>query len=90
MQIASIIRRAAVQFKDAPCLTEGDRTLSFRDFDAATDRLGNALISKGLLPGDRVRVKRPKQILVWPELPKSGTGKVLRRSVRDSLTAGAV
>ncbi len=62
MQIASIIRRAAIQFKDAPCLTEGDRTLSFRQFDAATDRLGNALIAKGLKPGDRVAVLLPNSI----------------------------
>lgn len=62
MQIGSIIRRAAVHYKDAPCLTEGDRTLSFRDFDAATDRLGNALIAKGLRPGDRVGVLLPNSI----------------------------
>ena len=52
--MGSLIRRAALHYKDAPCLTEGDRTLSFREFDEATDRLGNALISKGLQPGDRV------------------------------------
>lgn len=62
MQIGSIIRRAALQFKDAPCVTEGDRTLSFRDFDAATDRLGNALIARGLAPGDRVGVLLPNSI----------------------------
>ncbi len=62
MQIGSIIRRAALQFKDRPCLTEGDRTLSFRDFDLATDRLGNALIAKGLKPGDRVAVLLPNSI----------------------------
>ena len=62
MQIGSIIRRAAVQFGDAPCLTEGDRTLTFRDFDAATDRLGNALVARGLIPGDRVGVLLPNSI----------------------------
>ena len=62
MQIGSIIRRAALQFKDRPCLTEGDRTLSFIDFDSATDRLGNALIDKGLRPGDRVGVLLPNSI----------------------------
>ena len=35
-------------------------------------------------------VKAPKQILVWPELPKSGAGKILRRSVRDTLKEGTV
>ena len=31
--------------------------------------------------------KRPKEILVWPELPKSAANKILRRTVRESLTA---
>ena len=62
MQIGSIIRRAALHYKDAPCLTEGSRTLSFREFNAATDRLGNALIDKGLVPGDRVGVLLPNSI----------------------------
>ena len=62
MQIGSIIRRAALNYKDAPCLTEGSRTLSFREFDTATDRLGNALIDKGLVPGDRVGVLLPNSI----------------------------
>ena len=29
--------------------------------------------------------KRPKAIEVWPELPKSGANKILRRTVRDRL-----
>ena len=29
--------------------------------------------------------KRPKAIHIWPELPKSGANKILRRSVRDAL-----
>jgi len=62
MQIGSIIRRAALHYKDAPCLTEGSRTLSFHEFNAATDRLGNALIDKGLVPGDRVGVLLPNSI----------------------------
>ena len=62
MQIGSIIRRAALHYQDAPCLTEGSRTLSFREFDTATDRLGNALIDKGLVPGDRVGVLLPNSI----------------------------
>ena len=48
MQIGALIRRAALHFGDAPCLTEGPRTLSFREFDALTDQLGNALLDLGL------------------------------------------
>jgi acyl-CoA synthetase (AMP-forming)/AMP-acid ligase II len=75
MQIGSLIRLAALHYGEAPRLTEGDRTLNFRDFDAATDRLGNALH------------KRPKSIEIWPDLPKSGANKILRRVVRDKLLA---
>ena len=32
-------------------------------------------------------VKRPKEIHIWDELPKSGANKILRRSVRDTLIA---
>jgi len=56
MQIGSLIRRAARYFGAAPCLIEGTRVLSFTEFDAATDRLGNALLARGLQPGDRVGV----------------------------------
>jgi acyl-CoA synthetase (AMP-forming)/AMP-acid ligase II len=62
MQIGSMIRRAAAYYGDAPCLTEGSRTLSFRQFDDATNRLGRALLTKGLEPGDRVAVLLPNGI----------------------------
>ncbi len=56
MQIGEFIRRAARYHGDAPCLVEGVRSMSFREFDAATDRLGNALLARGLAPGERVAV----------------------------------
>ena len=31
--------------------------------------------------------KRPKSIEIWTELPKSGANKILRREIRDTLTA---
>lgn len=62
MQVAAMIRRAALQFGDAPCLTEGERTLSFRDFDRLTDAVGNALLARGLEPGDRVGLVLPNSI----------------------------
>jgi acyl-CoA synthetase (AMP-forming)/AMP-acid ligase II len=33
--------------------------------------------------------KRPKSIEIWPELPKSGANKILRRVVRDKILADA-
>jgi acyl-CoA synthetase (AMP-forming)/AMP-acid ligase II len=87
VQIGSIIRRAAVQFGDAPCLTEGERTLSFREFDAATDRLGNALVAKGLQPGDRVAVLLPNSIdclIAYYAVFKAGLVRV-QLNVRETL-----
>lgn len=62
MQIGTLINRAAVQFGDAPCVTEGDRTLSFIEFDQITNRLANALRARGLNSGDRVAVILPNSI----------------------------
>ncbi len=32
-------------------------------------------------------VKAPKQVEIWPDLPRSKVGKVLKREIRDTLTA---
>ena len=87
MQIGSMIRRAALQFGSAPCLTEGGRTLSFADFDAATDRVGNALLDRGVRPGDRVSVLLPNSIeclIVYYALAKAGLIRV-QLNVRETL-----
>lgn len=79
MQIGALIRRAAIHFRDAPCLTEGDRVVSFSDFDAMTDRLGNALLDAGLVPGDRVGVLLPNGVdclVAYYALAKSGLVRV--------------
>jgi acyl-CoA synthetase (AMP-forming)/AMP-acid ligase II len=79
MQIGALIRRAALFFGDAPCLVEGERVASFRDFDALTDRLGNALLSVGLMPGDRVGVLMPNGVdclVAYYALAKSGLVRV--------------
>lgn len=79
MQIGSLISRAARQFKDAPCLTEGERSIGFREFDAATNRLGNALLASGLEPGDRVGVMLPNSIdclVAYYALARSGLVRV--------------
>lgn len=79
MQIGSLIRRAALHHKDAPCLVEDGRSLSYCDFDAATDRLGNALLAAGLEPGDRVGVLLPNSIdclIAYYALAKAGLVRV--------------
>src|ERR1700722_15131439 len=79
MQIGSLINRAALYFGDAPCLTEGDRTLTFREFDALTDRLANALRDRGLNGGDRVSVILPNSIdclIAYYAIAKAGLVRV--------------
>lgn len=79
MQIGSFIRRAALHFKDAPCLVENDRVVSFREFDALTDRVGNGLLARGLVAGDRVGVLLPNGIdclIAYYALAKAGLVRV--------------
>jgi acyl-CoA synthetase (AMP-forming)/AMP-acid ligase II len=79
MQIGSLIRRAALHFDGAPCLVEGDRIVSFREFDGLTDRLGNALLGAGFRPGDRIGVLLPNGIdclVAYYALAKSGLVRV--------------
>jgi acyl-CoA synthetase (AMP-forming)/AMP-acid ligase II len=79
MQIGSLIRRAARHYGAAPCLSEGDRTIGFEAFDAATDRLGNALLDAGFVPGDRVGVLLPNSIeclIAYYALAKAGLIRV--------------
>ena len=87
MQIGALIRRAALHYGDAPCLTEGTRTLSFRDFDRLTDQLGNALLALGLKPGDRVGVLLPNGIdclIAYYALAKNGMIRV-GLNIRETL-----
>src|SRR5271166_167138 len=79
MQIGALIRRAALYYRDAPCLVEGERVVSFRDFDALTDRLGNALLERGFVPGDRIGVLLPNGIdclVAYYALAKAGLVRV--------------
>lgn len=79
MQIGALVRRAAVHHGPLPCLTEGGRTLTYAEFDAATDRLGNALLARGLRPGDRVGVLLPNSIeciIAYYALAKAGLVRV--------------
>ncbi|WP_027929032.1 class I adenylate-forming enzyme family protein [Amycolatopsis thermoflava] len=79
MQIGDLIRRAGRQFGTAPALIDGDRAVSFAEFDELTDRLGNALLARGLAAGDRVAVLMPNGIdgvVVYYALAKAGLVRV--------------
>ncbi|MEJ2890563.1 class I adenylate-forming enzyme family protein [Actinomycetospora aeridis] len=79
MQIGDLIRRAARWYGERPCLVAEDRTVSFDEFDTLTDRLGHALLARGLAPGDRVAVLVPNGIdgvVVYYALAKAGLVRV--------------
>jgi acyl-CoA synthetase (AMP-forming)/AMP-acid ligase II len=87
LQIGALIRRAARYFCDAPCLVEGERIVSFREFDVLTDRLGNALLALGFAPGDRIGVLLPNGIdclVAYYALAKAGLVRVSLNS-RETL-----
>lgn len=86
-QIADLITRAARQHGRKPCLIEGDRVVSFADFDAATNRFANAMQMLGLAHGDRVGVLLPNGIdclIAYYGLAKAGLVRVSLNS-RDTL-----
>jgi acyl-CoA synthetase (AMP-forming)/AMP-acid ligase II len=62
MEIGVLIRNAAKRFGDTTALECDGRLVSFREFDQATDRIGNALLERGINPGDRVGVMLPNGI----------------------------
>jgi acyl-CoA synthetase (AMP-forming)/AMP-acid ligase II len=79
MHVGEMVREAARRYGDRPAIESADRTLSFVDFDRATDRLGNALLAKGLQPGDVVGILLPNGItglVLYYALAKSGLVRV--------------
>jgi acyl-CoA synthetase (AMP-forming)/AMP-acid ligase II len=79
VQIGDLIRRAGRQFGPAPALVDGERVVSFAEFDGLTDRLGTALLARGLEPGDRVAVLLPNGIdgvVTYYALAKAGLVRV--------------
>ncbi|MBL6749870.1 MAG: AMP-binding protein [Nevskia sp.] len=79
MQIGDLIQRAAHFYGDAVALVDSHRQMSFRELDAATDRVGHGLLALGLKPGDRVAVLLPQTIesvVAYYALAKAGLVRV--------------
>src|SRR5437899_1800919 len=79
MDVGEIIRRAGRRFGPLPALISEDRTVTFAEFDEATDRLGNLLLGQGLRLGDRVGVLYPNGIeglVAFYALAKAGLIRV--------------
>jgi acyl-CoA synthetase (AMP-forming)/AMP-acid ligase II len=79
MHVGETVREAARRYGDRPAIVSAERTLSFVEFDRATDRLGNALLGKGLRPGDVVGILLPNGIeglVIYYALAKAGLVRV--------------
>ncbi|HSP36606.1 MAG TPA: acyl-CoA synthetase [Frankiaceae bacterium] len=52
--LADLLHRSAQRYPDKPALIDGDRRLTFAEFDLAVDRTAAALAERGLSHGDRL------------------------------------
>ncbi|MFT3872362.1 MAG: AMP-binding protein [Nocardioides sp.] len=79
MFVQDLVRHAAARYGDRPAIIEGDRTLGFREFEERTIRLGNALLARGLQPGDAVSCVLPnciEELLTYVALARTGLIRV--------------
>ncbi|MCC7463023.1 MAG: acyl--CoA ligase [Gammaproteobacteria bacterium] len=92
--IPELIAQHGAWLADKPAAVEGGRVLDWRAFDAATNRVGNALLAAGLAPGDRVAVLAGNSIdmlLVLFGCGKAGLSVVpLNISITDAAVAGMI
>jgi long-chain acyl-CoA synthetase len=73
--LAQILPRAATRFGDKPALITDSRTLSYAELDALADRVGAALITRGIAPGDPVSLyaqNRWEWIVAYHGILKAG------------------
>src|SRR5690606_37873571 len=54
MPLGEVMARAAAAYGERVAVVDGDRRVSFRELDERANRFGNALLVRGLVPGDRV------------------------------------
>ncbi|MFZ2178184.1 MAG: amino acid adenylation domain-containing protein, partial [Rhodococcus sp. (in: high G+C Gram-positive bacteria)] len=60
--LADILTGTAATYPDAPALTDGAVTLTYRELDARSDALARALIGKGAAPGRVVALGLPRSV----------------------------
>src|SRR5215469_6689850 len=59
LNLAIVLEGTAREWPDRAAVVSGSTTLSYSQLDAAASQVANALISRGLVPGDRVAVSCP-------------------------------
>ena len=62
MKLATLLAQNARRYPDKVALVCGGARLTFAELDARGDRLANALLGRGVGPGDRVAVTMPNSI----------------------------
>ena len=85
MQIGTRSVGQAASIGAAPALIDGERVLTFAEFDDLTDRLGTPCLARGLQEGDRVAVLMPNGIdgvVAYYALAKAGLVRVPLNTVR--------
>jgi acyl-CoA synthetase (AMP-forming)/AMP-acid ligase II len=86
MFVQDLVNRAAWQFGDAPAIVEGERSLTFTEFEERTNRFANSLLDLGLTPGDRVASVLPnctEELISYIALARAGLHRV-GLNARDS------
>src|SRR3954463_15764843 len=79
MFVQDLVHRAAWEYGDAPAIVEGERSLTFREFEDRTNRFANALLDRGLQPGDRVACVLPncsEELITYVALARAGLHRV--------------
>ncbi len=59
LNLATVLREAAGRYPDRPALIAGERTLAYREVDAAARRLAGSLAALGLARGEHVALLLP-------------------------------
>jgi len=66
--IADMVRRSAYHYPDKAALIFGEKTLTYRQLEAAANQVANALIARGIRKYDRVAIlahNTPHHVLTW-------------------------
>lgn len=56
LTISDALKANTVKWPDAPCLADSDRAFTYREVNSRVNRLANALLSLGCVPGDAIAV----------------------------------
>ena len=62
MLVQDFLESSARQFPEKTALVCGDRRLTYRDIDGHSDRLAQALLGRGVEPGDRVVIQMQNSV----------------------------